>query len=249
MALGGLFTIGLFFAPWGGTAEGLVFSWDLLKGASGLDFIVRIYMVAGGLVMLAGALLPLPYLLRALVAFFLGAMPLILVRVGQVYWNDWLAVGTLIFLIAALLHRRRFRGSKVARIFVFLGFVAIVAANVVPFKGSVPIVGLFKGLSSAGGFGLAISALPLYLLLISLLSLLMTLKGKNSGGLAGMWALLLIIYLPLRDWLSALAGILGGADPLSQLPALNNGLLSFVFVLVASYGLSLIPARFAARSA
>lgn len=249
MALGGLALIGLFFAPRGGTDGSLVFSWDLLKGATGQEFVVRIYLVAGGLVMLAGALLPLPYLLRALVAFCLGAAPLVLVRVGQVYWNEWLTVGVLLFLVAALLHRRRFRDSKVARILAFLGFLAVIAVNVVPFKGSIPIVGMFKGLSSISGMGGAVSLLPLYLLLITLLALLMTLRGKGSSGLAGLWALLLIIYLPMQPWLGALAGIISGADPLSQLPALYNGLSSFIFVLVASYGLSLILARAAARPA
>ena len=248
MALGGLLLIGLFFAPWGGTADAPVFSWDLLKGASGLDFMVRIYLVAGGLVMLAGALLPLPYLLRALVAFCLGAAPLVLARVGQVYWNEWLVIGVLLFLVAALLHRRRYQSSLFARILVFLGFLSVVAVNVVPFKGGVPIVGLFKGLSASAGAGMAVTLLPLFLLLITLLAMLMTVRGKG-GGLAGLWALLLIVYMPLRFWLSALVGIIGGADPLSQLPGLYNGLSSFIFILVASYGLSLVFARAAGRPA
>ncbi len=247
MALGGLMLIAMFFAPWGGTPDALVFSWDRLKGAGGMDFISHIYLAAGGLVMLAAALIPLPYLLRSLVAVILGLAPLVLARVGHVYWSGWVTIGVLVFLIAALLHRRRYHGSILARILVVFAFLAVVAVNVVPMHGVVPVVGLFKGLSNSGGMGIAILLLPLYLLFIAFLALLMSLKGKSSGGLGGLWALLLLVFLPLEYWLGALAGIIGGAEPLAQLPGLYEGLYTFIFVLVSSYGISQILAKTARK--
>ncbi len=249
MALGGLALIGMFFAPQGGTADAMIFSWDILRGAGGMAFISQIYLVAGGLVMLAAALIPLPYLLRALVAILLGVTPLILPRIGAVYWSGWVTLGVLVFLIAALLHRRRYRGSILARIMVVLGFLAVVAVNVIPMHGAVPVVAVFKSLGSASGIGLVTALLPLYLLLITLLALLMALRGKKSGGLGGLWALLLLLYLPLGPWLGAIGGIIGGASPLAQLSGLYTGLSMFIFILVASYGISQVLAKTARSSA
>lgn len=246
-ALGGAAMIGLFFAPWGSAPDGLLFSWDLLKGASSLDFVRTIYLAAGGLVLLSGALIPLPYLLRALVAMLLGLVPLALTTVHRGGWGEAVSLGGLLLLIAALFHRRRFKGSILARILVVVGVVAQIVAAVVPQGDVVPIVAVFKGLGSSAGLGIGQRLLPLYLLLFSVLSL-MALRGRASGGLAGLWALLLLLYLPLQDWFALLVGLSGGAEFIDQLPSLYHGLVQLIAVFLSAYGLSQVLAKMARPS-
>ena len=73
MGVGGGFMILLFLLPWHGAS-----SWQLLETLSGADFVRQLFYLAGGLVLLTSALLPLPFLFRAAVGASVAALPVLL---------------------------------------------------------------------------------------------------------------------------------------------------------------------------
>src|SRR2546427_808687 len=62
MGIGGGVLVALFFCPWHGVS-----SWQLLETLSGADFVRQLFYLTGGIVLLAAAVLPLPFVFRAAV--------------------------------------------------------------------------------------------------------------------------------------------------------------------------------------
>lgn len=248
MIIGGLLMIGIFAAPWGSTNDGLIFSWDLLKAAEGLAFISQIYLAAGGVVLVAGGVIPLPfYLLRAVIAVLLGLVPLVLYVVGASQWQSIVLMVVLVMMPAALLHRKRFAGSMLARILVALGVVMVLATMLIPVGGSLPLMAIFSGLGDLSGAALVVRLFPLALLLFSLLSLLVFL-GRGSTGLALVWAILLLCYLPLQILLPTVIKLFSGGSVMILLPQFYSGLSMLIYLLLASYGVSQVLARINPRT-
>ncbi|MGZ3404989.1 MAG: hypothetical protein ACXVAN_01000, partial [Polyangia bacterium] len=73
MGIGGGVLIALFFCPWHGAS-----SWQLLETLAGADFVRQLFYLTGGIVLLACALLPLPFVFRAAVGTAVAAMPVLL---------------------------------------------------------------------------------------------------------------------------------------------------------------------------
>src|SRR5256885_5350614 len=73
MGIGGGVLVALFFCPWHGVS-----SWQLLETLSGADFVRQLFYLTGGIVLVASAMLPLPFVFRAGVGTFVAALPVLL---------------------------------------------------------------------------------------------------------------------------------------------------------------------------
>jgi hypothetical protein len=246
MTIGGLLLIGLFCAPWGLAGDSLVFSWDQLKHLGSLDFIGRIFLGAGGLVFVVAGLVPLPYLLRALIAAVLGLVP-IGVAMAQVQdWRVILALAALVLLPAALFHRWRYRGSILARILVGVGVASLLATFLIPTGAGVPLVQTFEGLGDAEASVIVTRLYPLVLFLLSLLSLLAFL-GSTSTGLAQVWAVLILLFLPTQGLILAALGM-GKGSTMLVLPKVYGALGLLVCLTLAALGISHLLAKGSQRA-
>lgn len=241
MTIGGLLLVGIFCAPWGEAAGSLVFSWDQLKSLGALEFVARIFLGAGGLVFLVAGLLPLPYLLRAITGALLGLVPIgVIVAQGQ-DWRLIVLLAGLVLLPAALFHRWRYRGSVLARILVGVGVAALLATFLVPAGGGVPLIQTFEGLGDASATVIVARLYPLLLFLLSLLSLLAFL-GSGSTGLAQVWAVLLLLFLPLQGLLTVALGS-GSASAFAVLPKVYAAVTLLVCLTLSTLGLSHLMAK------
>jgi len=240
MAIGGLLLIGLFVAPFGQSYAGLRFSWHLIPTLKGFALANQLCVGAAGVLFLAAALLPVPFLARALTGAVLGAGALGLVMAAG--GGDWRFVATVsvcFLLPAGLLHRWRYRASLFARLLVAVCVLAVLATLLVPSGGSVPLLLVFEGLGSAGAAAAVARLMPLLLLLLALLSLLAFL-GSGSTGLSQVWAVGLLFYLPLQ---SAVAVLLSPEQEVwAHLKLLYSGLALLVYLTLAAHGLSQIMA-------
>jgi hypothetical protein len=203
-----------------------------------------LYLGACGVLALAAALLPIPFLARALVGAILGlgALALFMAAPAAVDWRFVATVSTCFLLPAALLHRWRYRGSLFARLLVAACVLTVLAIQLIPSGGGVPLLALFNALG-AGGAATVVRLWPLLLLLLALLSLLAFL-GSGSTGLAQVWAICLLLYLPLQGWLEMLTR---GGPIWAMLQPLSLGLALLVYLTLAAHGLSQIMAA-ASRS-
>jgi hypothetical protein len=240
MATGGLLLLGLFFAPVGESGKGLRFAWQALAGLEGLPLLERVYLGACGLLCVAAALLPIPFLARALAGAILGLGALALVMASAE--GDWRVVATIsvcFLLPAALLHRWRYRDSLFARLLVALCVAAVLALLFVPGPAGVPILQAFGGLGESSAASALVRLSPLLLLLLALLSLLAFL-GSGSTGLVQVWAVCLLFYVPLQSTLVAPLGPDRGVWP--ELSRIYASLALLVYLTLAALGLSQIMA-------
>jgi hypothetical protein len=245
MLLGGLLLVGLFCAPVGKAADKLLFSWDLLKHQEGLRFVFTIYLAAGGGVFLAAALLPLPYIVRALAGAVVGLAPIGVMMAMMEDWRTITTLGALALLVAALFHRWRYRGSIVARILVGLGVAGLLATLLVPTDQGVPLVLAFQGLGDASAQQLIQQLFPLVLMLLALLSLLAFLPSGTTG-LAQVWAICLLLYLPMVFLWAALAK--GSSDPWRMIASLQPGVPLLVYLALGPLGLAQVLAKLSPTS-
>lgn len=240
MATGGLLLLGLFLAPVGEGAHGLRFAWQALSGLEGLPLLERVYLAACGLLSLAAALLPIPFLARALAGALLGLGGLALVMASA--GGDWRLVANIsvcFLLPAGLLHRWRYRDSLLARLLVALCVAAVLVLLLVPGPAGVPLLQALEGLGEASAAGAVARLSPLLLLLLALLSLLAFL-GSGSTGLVQVWAVCLLFYVPLQSSLVALLAPGQGLWP--ELTRIFANFALLVYLTLAAFGLSQIMA-------
>ena len=246
MALCGLCLLGLFFVPW----DGEHFFWQ--EKLTGMNFVFRLLLAAGGVVFLAGAAIPIPYLLRGLVAFLVGMAPVALAQVmelkggslGSEQIMGLVLLATMVLLPAALFHRQRVRSTVLGRILVLIGFLGVLAYLLVPRGAGMPLILTFRALGGISSATQAVAVvLPLVLLLFTVLSLLAFLPRKSSG-LAALWALGLMFYICLHCLHGPLLALINGADFFKAVaPGLFQGLYLTVCLFLASYGLSQVFTR------
>lgn len=241
MLIGGLLLVGLFCVPVGKSGDKLLFSWDLLKNLDGLRFVFTIYLAAGGGVFLAAALLPLPYVVRALAAALVGLAPVGVMMAMLEQWRPVTAMAALTLLVAALFHRWRYRGSILARILVGLSVLAVLATLLIPTSQGVPLVLAFEGLGDASAQRLVHQLFPLVLMLLSLLSLLAFLPSGTTG-LAQVWAVCLLLYLPIVFlWEGLVKG--SSSDALRVIASLQPGTTLLIYLTLGTLGLSQVFAK------
>ena len=140
MGIGGAVLVALFFCPWHGVS-----SWQLLETLAGADFVRQLFYLTGGIVLLATAILPLPFLFRAGVGTFVAALPVLLGANGVLDgWRGVVAALAVLGLPATHLLRSRARASSLARLLVMAAVAAVVLLYLAPMSSVVPIVFVVK---------------------------------------------------------------------------------------------------------
>ncbi len=200
MGVGGAFMILLFLMPWHGSS-----SWQLLETLSGADFVRQLFYLAGGLVLLATAILPLPFVFRAAVGAAVAALPVLLGARGVLDgWRGVVAALAIVALPATHLLRSRAQRSGAARTLVLAAVAAVALLYLVPISSVVPIFGVFK-LMFSGSIGLLVMGL---LVLVPLVFAGLSLLGIMGRDLADMGVLLSVLILLWGPVMVTLRGLL-----------------------------------------
>jgi hypothetical protein len=199
MGIGGGVLIALFFGPWHGVS-----SWQLLETLSGADFVRQLFYLTGGIVLLASAILPLPFVFRAAVGAGVAAMPVLLGAGGVIEgWRGVVAALAILGLPATHLLRSRAQSSPAARLLVLAAVAAVVLLYVMPVSSVVPVAVIFKMMGS--GFGAAIFAVFLLIPLVFAALSLLGVMGRDMTDIAVLLSVLILLWAPVG---MALRGIM-----------------------------------------
>jgi hypothetical protein len=192
MGLGGVVLIALFYLPWHG-----VKSWQLLETLGGADFVRQLFYLTGGVVLLATAVLPLPFAFRAIVGTLVAALPVLLGAGGVIEgWRGVVAGLAILGLPATHLLRSRALSSSLARGLVALAVAAIGLLYLVPISSVVPIAYVAKMIGS-GSIGLAVMGIFILIpLVFAALSLLGNL-GRHLSDVGELLSVLINLWAPL----------------------------------------------------
>jgi hypothetical protein len=233
----GLLMIGSFALPWI-VAGGLPSD---IGGALGQLGFAGLYPLAGAVLLLLAALIPLPYSLRALIAAVVSLVALgITASAAAIDWRPVLQLGLLVLLPAALLHRARHRGSILSRMLVILAVGGLLATLLVPAGGSLPLMGMLSAAQTGGSFhSYAQQVYPIVLLPLCALCLFTVVLGRRRSGFSRLWAFLLLLVLPVQVWLGVAVSVYTVSEAFqSQLTTLSQGLITFALLTLGAYGLS-----------
>jgi hypothetical protein len=199
MGIGGGVLIALFFCPWHGVS-----SWQLLETLSGADFVRQLFYLTGGIVLLACAILPLPFLFRAAVGTVVAAMPVLLGAAGVIEgWRGVVAALAILGLPATHLLRSRAQSSAAARTLVLAAVAAVALLYLLPVSSLVPIAVIFKMMAS--GVGAAIFAVFLLIPLVFAALSLFGVMGRDLTDVAVLLSVLILLWAPVG---MALRGIM-----------------------------------------
>lgn len=234
MALFGLSLLGIF-------AAGLLVGGmpgDIIAAVRALP-IPQLYLALAGVVLLLAAVLPLPYTVRGALAAALGIAPLVFMLIDwQFDWRRSVTLVAMVLVPAALLHRARHSKTIFARVVIALGIGALLAPLLVPFGGVIPAKQLLTGLQMGPFYQLAPRLYPLVVALLCLLCLLPLLLPRRTG-LARLWALALLVYLPVQAWLEVAVSVSSVSEAISsRLTTLTHGLTVFIFLTITAVGLA-----------
>jgi hypothetical protein len=200
MGIGGGVMIALFFCPWHGVS-----SWQLLETLAGADFVRQLFYLTGGVVLVASALLPLPFAFRAFVGALVAGMPVLLGAGGVLEgWRGIAAAIAILGLPATHLLRSRDLTSPAARRLVVFAVAAVALLYLLPDARVVPIVAVVK-LIFSGSLGLMILGVvilaPLVFAALSLLGVL----GRDLTDVGVLLSVLILLWAPV---VVALRGVL-----------------------------------------
>jgi len=199
MGIGGGVLVALFFCPWHGAS-----SWQLLETLAGADFVRQLFYLTGGIVLMACALLPLPFVFRAAVGAGVAAMPVLLGAAGVIEgWRGVVATLAILGLPATHLLRSRAQSSPFARGLVLAAVAAVALLYVLPVSSVVPIALIFKMMVS--GVGAAIFAVFLLIPLVFAALSLFGVLGRDLTDIAVLLSVLILLWAPVG---MALRGIM-----------------------------------------
>ncbi|MDB4964373.1 MAG: hypothetical protein JWN44_62 [Myxococcales bacterium] len=191
MGIGGGVLVALFFCPWHGVS-----SWQLLETLSGADFVRQLFYLTGGIVLLAAALLPLPFVFRAAVGASVAAMPVVLGAAGVIDgWRGLVAALAILGLPATHLLRSRAQSSPAARSLVLAAVASVALLYILPVSSVVPIAAVFKMMGSGLGyavFGVYV-LIPLVFAGLSLLGVL----GRDFTEVGVLLSVLILLWAPV----------------------------------------------------
>jgi len=192
MASGGLVLIALFSLPWHGVS-----SQRVLEHLVGAEFVRQLFFLAGGAVLVATAVLPVPPLFRAIVGTSVAAVPLVLGADGLLEgWRAVLCALVTIGLPAALLQLRPRRAARgPARALLLLAIAGIGIAYLAPSSSVMPIVYVMQLLRSGLVAQVAIGLFLVIPLVLGALSL-MGLFARDLFDAAVLLALLVLLWPP-----------------------------------------------------
>jgi hypothetical protein len=200
MGIGGAVLVALFFCPWHGVS-----SWQLLETLAGADFVRQLFYLTGGVVLVASALLPLPFAFRAFIGAIVAATPVLLGAGGVLDgWRGVAAAIAILGLPATHLLRSREQTSVAARRLVLCAVAAVALLYLLPEAHVVPIVAVFK-LIFSGSIGLMILGIfilaPLVFASLSLLGV----TGRDLTDVGVLLSVLILLWAPV---VVALRGVL-----------------------------------------
>jgi hypothetical protein len=199
MGIGGVVLVALFFCPWHGVS-----SWQLLETLSGAEFVRQLFYLTGGIVLVACALLPLPFLFRAAVGAAVAAMPVLLGAGGVIEgWRGVVAALAILGLPASHLLRSRAQSSPAARLLVMAAVAAVALLYLLPISSVVPIAFIVKMMAS--GFGAAIFGVFLLIPLVFAALSLIGVLGRDLTDIAVLLSALILLWAPVG---MALRGIM-----------------------------------------
>lgn len=200
MGVGGAVLLALFFLPWHGVS-----SWQLLQTLGGGDFVRQLFYLTGGIVLIATALLPLPFVFRAAVGALVAALPVVLGAGGFLAgWRGVIAALAIIGLPATHLLRTQAKSSQAARALVVLAVLAVVVLYLVPIAQVVPIVGVGKMIFS-GEVGPAVMGVFILIPLVFAALSLLGLMGRDLTDVGLLLSVLILLWAPV---VVALRGLL-----------------------------------------
>lgn len=200
-------TIKLWMIVWGAVAlvafatpmmiDPLAFNWDLIINGAGKMKIPPLIWAAVGLSSLAVGLLPMETLGRGVIAAVLGLAGIVapLVIIGMPDWQKLLPLVGAIVLVPGLLVRHEYTESMLARILVTVGVVMTLVPYLIPDHGSIPLVGIFKGLIDLPGEAKIIPILLILHIVLIVMTLLAWMPGPATGAAKPLaWA---VIFYPV----------------------------------------------------
>jgi hypothetical protein len=199
MGIGGTVLIALFFCPWHGVS-----SWQLLETLSGADFVRQLFYLTGGIVLVACAVLPLPFVFRAAVGTAVAATPVLLGAGGVMEgWRGIVATLAILGLPATHLLRSRAQSSVAARGLVLAAVAAVALLYLLPVSSVVPIAFIFRMMAS--GLGAAIFSVFLLIPLVFAALSLFGVLGRDLTDIAVLLSVLILLWAPVG---MALRGIM-----------------------------------------
>lgn len=191
MALGGAVLVALFFCPWHGAS-----SWQLLETLAGADFVRQLFYLTGGVVLVAAALLPLPFAFRAVVGTLVAATPVLLGAGGVIEgWRGVVAALAILGLPATHLLRSRAQSSPAARLLVLVAVAAVALLYLLPISSVVPLAAVFRMMASGVGgaiFGVFV-LIPLVFAGLSLLGVM----GRDLTDVGVLLSVLILLWAPV----------------------------------------------------
>lgn len=191
MGIGGGVLVALFFCPWHGVS-----SWQLLETLTGADFVRQLFYLTGGIVLLAAALLPLPFVFRATVGTLVAATPVLLGAGGLLDgWRGVVAALAVVGLPATHLLRSRAQSSAAARLLVVAAVLAVVLLYLLPSSSVVPIAAVFKMMGS-GAVGAVLGLFVLIPLVFAAMSLFGAL-GRDLADIGVLLSVLILLWAPV----------------------------------------------------
>ena len=226
MLVFGIALVACFVAPWS-IGDNLSFSWDVIKGADSTGKLIPLLIGGTGLLAVVLSLLPLTVSARGVAAAFLGIVPvgLQIFLIGDVTWQSMVTFAGFLTLIPGLLLRSEYHGALVARIMVTVGVLCVLAPELVPQGGQLPLVATFKLIGAAAGKAKLLPIIKVVWIVLTLLALLAWLPPPGTAG-AKVLAWIFIVQI-LFD--SLVSTILMGE--LSQLGAMLKSNLFGVLLL------------------
>jgi hypothetical protein len=200
MGIGGFVLMALFFCPWHGVS-----SWQLLETLAGAEFVRQLFYLTGGVVLVASAVLPLPFTFRALVGAVVASVPVLVGAAGVLDgWRALFAAIAILGLPATHLVRSREEAPPLSRNLVLFAVAAVALLYVMPESHVVPLFAVFK-LMFSGSVGLFVLGLfvlaPLVFATLSLLGVM----GRDLAGVGVLLSVLILLWAPL---VVALRGLL-----------------------------------------
>lgn len=208
-----------------------VFNWDALVASTSTAELVRILaLVGGGALALVVALIPMPTVVRAVLALGLG-LSVIGLQLGLGPTPEWQEVASIVgtlCLVVGLLLRHDYTESIGARLAVTVGALTVLAVYLVPIHGEVPLAAAAGALGSNRTVPALLVLVPAVLAVLSLLAWL----GANTRA-GAVWLAWLVLAWPViaygltllntdrfEDLIAARPGTLVGWVPLIAWPVL-----------------------------
>lgn len=192
MTVAGVVFVVLFLLPWHGTT-----SWQLLRTLTGANFVRQLFYLAGGVVLLAAAWLPLPAAFRAAVGAVVAATPVVLGAAGLIAgWRGVMVALAILALPATHLLRSRGQAERAGRRLVLVAVGAVLLLYVVPTASVLPIAYVLKMVGSGQLTLTLMGLLALVPLVFAGLSALGAL-GRDLADVDVLLAALILLWAPV----------------------------------------------------